>query len=293
MSKRKGFIPLKIRIPSRQIGRFLTGFTLIELLVVIAIIAILLAILMPALNRVKEQGKRATCLYNLKQLSLCWIMYADENDDKLVNGDSGEYTGMYGPGRPFEDSHYNETPWILRDWDAGMSDRDKIKAIEQGALYPYTRTLDLYKCPTVNKIVRSGALVEIFRTYSVSDSMNCRGWTERGDMPGTVMLKKRMQIPNPAYRIVFLDDGGTTPSALGGWTVHVITEAWWDPPPVRHGDGTTFSFADGHSDYHKWKDPRTIEWGKRVPPEAGSPTQAGNEDLQWAAEAMWGSAAKQ
>jgi prepilin-type processing-associated H-X9-DG protein len=106
------------------------------------------------------------------------------------------------------------------------------------------------------------------------------------------MIKKRMDIPNPAYRIVFLDDGGTTPSALGGWTVQVTLEQWWDPPPIRHGDGTTFSFADGHSEYHKWKDPRTIEFGKRVPPTAGSGTQAGNEDLHWAAVAMWGKAAQ-
>jgi prepilin-type N-terminal cleavage/methylation domain-containing protein len=86
------------------------GFTLIELLVVIAIIAVLMAILMPALNRVREQGKRSSCLSNLKQLTLSWIMYADENDDNLVNGDTGEY-GI----------HQNETPWVLRDWSSGMT----------------------------------------------------------------------------------------------------------------------------------------------------------------------------
>jgi prepilin-type processing-associated H-X9-DG protein len=68
---------------------------------------------------------------------------------------------------------------------------------------------------------------------------------------------------------------------------------WWDPPPVRHGDGTNFSFADGHSDYHKWKDPRTIRVGKEVPPRPFTGSQPGNEDIQWAAEAMWGSVARQ
>ena len=68
------------------------AFTLIELLVVVAIIAILMAILMPALQRAREQGKRAACLNNLKQLQLAWIMYADENDDKIVNGEA------YGSG---------------------------------------------------------------------------------------------------------------------------------------------------------------------------------------------------
>jgi len=69
-------------------------------------------------------------------------------------------------------------------------------------------------------------------------------------------------------------------------------EGEWDPPPVRHGDGTNFSFADGHSEYHKWKDPRTIEFGKQVPFRAFSPPQPGNEDIHWAAVAVWGKAAK-
>ena len=277
MRRKIGFTPLEIKIPDRERGRFLTGFTLIELLVVIAIIAVLMAILMPALNRVREQGKRATCLSNLKQLTLAWIMYADENDDNLVNGDTGEY-GI----------HQNETPWVLRDWSSGMTVEQKRDAILNGALWPYVKILKIYKCPTVNTIVRSGTQEEMLRTYSVSDSMNCKNW----DSMGAEMIKKRMEIPNPAYRIVFLDDGGTITSALGGWTCYVKQEQWWDPPPIRHGDGTTFSFADGHSEYHKWKDPRTIEFGKRVPPTAFSGTQAGNEDIHWAAVAMWGKAAQ-
>lgn len=253
------------------------GFTLIELLVVIAIIAILMAILMPAMNRVKEQGRRSTCLSNLKQLTLGWIMYADENDDMLVNGDTGEY-GI----------HQDQTPWVLADWRSGMSEQQKIDAIKGGAMWPYVKSLQLYKCPTVTKIVRGGTHENIMRTYSVSDAMNCKDWPSMN----AKMIKKRLEIPNPAYRMVFVDDGGTITSALGGWTVEVTQERWWDPPPVRHGDGTTFSFADGHSEYHKWKDPRTIEFGKRIPPTAFSPQQPGNEDIQWAAVSMWGKEAQ-
>jgi prepilin-type N-terminal cleavage/methylation domain-containing protein/prepilin-type processing-associated H-X9-DG protein len=254
------------------------GFTLIELLVVIAVIAVLMSILMPALNRAREQGRRAGCLNNCKQLVLAWIMYADDNDDKIVNGDTGEYTSLHPA---------NEPSWVLKDWDRNMSLIQKKNAIEKGALYPYTRSLALYKCPTVNRAVDPTLASAIQRTYSASDAMNCKDWPNMQ----AEMIKKRMKIEDPAFRIVFVDDGGTNPSALGGWTVYTNQPRWWDPPPVRHGDGTNYGFADGHSDYHKWEDPRTIAFGKLVPPKAFSEDQPGNPDLHWAARAMWGTKA--
>jgi prepilin-type processing-associated H-X9-DG protein len=168
-----------------------------------------------------------------------------------------------------------------------MTLQQKKDAIMQGALYPYTESLKLYKCETIGFGAGYAAATQpsqIARTYSVGDAMNCKDWS---DMKA-VMIKKRMDIKDPANRLVFLDDGGTNPSALGGWTVYTNQAKWWDPPPVRHGDGSNYSFADGHSDYHKWKDPRTIEFGKRMPPTAFSEVQSGNEDLYWAALVVWG-----
>jgi prepilin-type N-terminal cleavage/methylation domain-containing protein/prepilin-type processing-associated H-X9-DG protein len=264
------------------------AFTLIELLVVIAIVAVLMAILMPALQRAREQGKRAVCLNNLKQLTLAWTVYADDNDDKIVCGDTYEYTGMYNNASlPFNKSHYNETPWVWRDWETGASLDTKRTAIETGALFAYTQDLSLYKCPTAHKAVyRNQTEREILRTYAVVDSMNCKNW----DNMGATMLKRRLEIKDAAYRFVFLDDGGASPAHMGGWTTYTTTDQWWDPPPIRHGDGTTFSYADGHADHWKWRDPRTIEAGYRALErgQAGFEQQPGNEDIRKTQLAVWG-----
>jgi prepilin-type N-terminal cleavage/methylation domain-containing protein len=80
MSTQEAAGAVELELSSRRKLRFPAGFTLIELLVVIAIIAVLMAILLPALNRAREQGKRAVCLNNVKTLSVAWMMYCDEYD---------------------------------------------------------------------------------------------------------------------------------------------------------------------------------------------------------------------
>ena len=256
------------------------AFTLIELLVVIAIIAILMSILMPALSRAREQGKRAACLANLRQLTMAWMAYALDNDDKLVNGDTEEYgypnSGMYVKVLPFNKSHYGEWAWVKKDWGPNDGIEEQQEAIRKGALYPFTQDIKLYRC----NVART--TTDEWRMYNIMDSMNCRNW----DSMGATMIKRLSNIRSAASRAVFLEDGGTRKSAIGGWTVFTKEMKWWDPPPIRHGNATTWSFADGHAEYRKWKDPRTIEFGRLV--QAFSPVQPGNEDILWAQRAVWG-----
>jgi prepilin-type N-terminal cleavage/methylation domain-containing protein/prepilin-type processing-associated H-X9-DG protein len=271
------------------------GFTLIELLVVIAIIAILMAMLMPVLNRVKEQGKRAVCLFNLKQLTLAWFLYADDFDDRLVNGEACEGSDGQCP-MPTVARHTNELWWTGDDCAGGymtgeqLPPETQIRAIRLGALYPYCKTEKLYRCPT-------GIRGEM-RTYSIVDSMN--GLRREGTYNGNVgaivhrtvlWVKKKGEIviPSPAYRTVFLDEGRVTPDS---YAVHYNDPPtqWWDPPFVRHGDGTNVSYADGRSEYWKYKALETIKIGKMANPlhQFVPTTPEGKEDLYKMQRAVWG-----
>lgn len=225
------------------------AFTLVELLVVIAIIALLLALLMPALERAREQGRRTVCISNLRQLMLGWIMYCDENDGKIVCGymeEGGDFETQTGHWAP-NGMHYQERPWTMKDWPRDLfTESEAIQAIKNGALFPYTKNTRLYKCPH--------ALYFEWRTYAIVDAMNA----DDLDAPIEMMLKHRTEIRNPAKRCVFLDDSAAT--GMGAWSIHYTRPSWWDEPPNRHGDGGTWGFADGHSEYWKWQDPDTYEF---------------------------------
>ena len=133
------------------------GFTLIELLVVIAIIAILMAVLMPTLHRAREQGKRAACLSNVKQFGLSWVLYADENDQKIVNACTYEDTeGHIDKEEPCWIYFHNDTSYDTTE--------ERIGGIKRGAMWPYVKQINIYKCPT-------GIRGEV-NTYAIVDAMN-------------------------------------------------------------------------------------------------------------------------
>jgi prepilin-type N-terminal cleavage/methylation domain-containing protein/prepilin-type processing-associated H-X9-DG protein len=287
------------------------AFTLIELLVVIAIIAILMSVLMPALNRAREQGRRAVCQGNLKNLMLAWLMYADENDGKIVNGAGGfHYRADGSMTNDGKAAGIVERAWVGRGWgnnwnnpnvaDSGLTDQQKREAVYEGALWPLASNLGTYRCPTG----RRGEFV----TYAAVDAMNglnaSNGRTgvstagnrvyATGTRVGKTVLwiKRRGEIssPPPSERMVFIDEGAMTPDSFA---VHYVPGPWWDDPPVRHGDGTTVSWADGSARHLKWSAAETIQHGKRFQDYYGGggfnpQTQEGQEELWQFRKWVWG-----
>ena len=241
------------------------GFTLIELLVVVAVIAVLMAILMPALQRAREQGKRAVCLSNVKQFGLSWVMYADENDQKIVNACTWENT---------EGHVDSEEPcWLYfhNDWD---TEELRVDGIMRGAMWPYIKALKIYKCPT-------GIRGEV-NTYAIVDAMNGAMASTAIGAPKERYIRRRTQIKRPGERLVYVDEGKTSTQS---WTIYYNQASWWDTPPVRHGEGTNFSFADGHAEYWKWRDKRTVKLAHGASEYAALDD---NQDIQRVQRAAWG-----
>jgi prepilin-type N-terminal cleavage/methylation domain-containing protein/prepilin-type processing-associated H-X9-DG protein len=233
-----------------------TGFTLIELLVVIAIIAILMAILLPALNVAKEQARGIACSSNQKTLSLAYIMYAGENDGTVCGGWALSATVNGVP------------PWVMPplDYSGGTIDsmptgpvtrQQRYNGLKEGALYPYVKNVGAYHCPGDNRIIRgtsrgNGLENLIYRSYSLTDYMRA---TEPSDP------KKLFSFKEPAAKILFVEDiydGAAGNHNHDGWSYNPHTGTLWDPLGIFHSDACTFSFMDGHAERKKWRDKRTI-----------------------------------
>ncbi len=247
-------------------------------------------------NGGRMRAKRLICLANLKQLTLAWTQFAEDNDGFIVNGAPLGSTTCQAY-TPTSGDHANEKPWVGRDWGNNyggvqpISEGCKEDAIRDGALWPYCQELKLYRCPTVYP----GDV----RSYTIIDGMN--GLRRSGTTTGVHWIKNMSQIIEPEKRIVFIDEGWVTPDSFAV----VFNQAlWWDDPPIRHGDGTAQSFADGHSTWYRWKGKWTIAYGRATigihpqnfyPPGTLLPdgtmvpaTSADYEDLYWIQRGCWG-----
>ncbi len=218
------------------------AFTLIELLVVIAIIAILAALLLPALSRAKDQAHTVNCISNLKQLTICWTLYAGDNEDRLIENRLSSSIG-----------------WVagyVRD----LPDATNELLISQGRLFPYNRSLPIYKCPAARgkvpgplmgrpEVVNSG----IVRHYSLGGRMG--GLDETGFVlgPNYPLFRKMSEIhnPEPVEALVFIDE--SINSVDDGYFAVQLENTWMNSPTARHAGGAVFSFADSHAERWKWR----------------------------------------
>jgi prepilin-type N-terminal cleavage/methylation domain-containing protein/prepilin-type processing-associated H-X9-DG protein len=269
--------PIHVPGEASHFGR--RGFTLIELLVVIAIIAILAAMLLPALSRAKRKAQGIQCMSNGRQLSIAWRMYAEDNVDKMIlSSDDG--TGAKNP--------LNVYSWTIThlDFSSNPLNWDPSLDIMVRALWAYNQNAGIYKCPSDSSVVvdASGLTHRRVRSYSMNfflggfaggsaaAGVGVKAW---GNLYPVYLklseLNSKATSPGPDKTFVFLDERedcinwGNFLTDMSGYPCSLYANGnpglyEWneDLPASYHGQACGISFADGHSEIHRWRDGRTM-----------------------------------
>ncbi len=256
--------------PKREAGRDRpAAFTLIELLVVIAIIAILAAMLLPALAKAKLKATQAACMSNQKQLGLAYTMYASEQADKIVGLTVSSSGWTVLPAGGF---------WTAPNI-SGMTQAAALVATQNALknanpLFPYAPNPAAYHCPGDTRTTLQVGSGWAYDSYSKSENAGGESYgnfwgqgTSTTDSGGT--YAKLAQIKNSSSTFIFVEDTdsrghneGTFVLSWNGSPNSPYSFTWVDPPAMYHGNVDTFAFGDGHAEGHKWLDSATVKAGK-------------------------------